>query len=270
MGGTINPLALAFNPGTFALSQTVTQPISLTVNPGLTANPSASRAPPIPVYPTPARRLRLCAVNAEPSLGGFAPPYKLFTDVTPSRSDRPDNYIIGGVSLRQPRSDRPRRHPQLFDPERRGAAAIENDRQYGRVYGQWRPQSGDQCRRRYLGGALPMHCNTITFNSIKVVTAALNRTAGSSLSLRSRPTRVLRAWSGVGTRRAGDAYDERPAARPERGGFPVTVTYCNGAASLTVYESDGANKRADRDATRHVCISRRPGGAHLYGGRAYD
>jgi hypothetical protein len=247
LGGPRNPTAVGFDPQTFVTAQSVTQGISLTV----AAGTGTQRAP---ITSTVGTRLQDTGVAAwafapivtEAPLGGFAAPNKAFySDITPSRSDRQDSYNLAALAFD---SLGPIGRGDILNYSIPGGAvrAIENDQSNRAAFmGNSAPSMASNAAGDTLAVWGQMRfCNTITFNSIRVVTAGADGdgTAGIEPIIALTPNAgtesIAWRWDTAGGTRMTSGQSRGPNA----GGFPVTLTYCNGTANLTVYDEDGANK----------------------------
>ncbi|MBX3010129.1 MAG: hypothetical protein KF832_01435 [Caldilineaceae bacterium] len=245
LGNGLNPLALGFNPLTFSTTQTMTLPISLTVAPGLGTQPArldstaSTRLPDIGDVVW-----SFAPVTTEAALGGIAAPnLPYYTAVTPSRPDRQDDFHIAALAFDHG-GDMGRGDILNYTVPSGSMRAIENDtNNTTALLGNDPPSLATNANGDTLAvwGQL-RYCNTITFNSLKVVTAgADNGTSGIEPVIAFKPFQanesVIWRWdTGGGTPDMTSGQQRGPNAF----GFPITLPYCNGGATIAVYESDAA------------------------------
>lgn len=251
LGGTRNPLLLPFNTQTFSVTQSVVQGVSVAVAPGLgTQQTALSSSASTRLSDTAVAGWTLGQVTAEAPLGGIvAPNLPYYSDVTASRPDRQDNYHVGVMAFDNLNSPVP-------SPIGRGdilaytlpagmARAIENDASNTAAFmGNSAPSMATNAAGdTFAAWGQQRFCNTVTFNSIRVVTAGAD---GQDASPGIEPIIALTpsggaesfAWrwdTGGGSMTAGQTRG------PSANGFPVSAEFCNGTVTFRVYDNDGAN-----------------------------
>jgi hypothetical protein len=167
-----------------------------------------------------------------------------YTDVTASRPDRQDNYHIAALAFNN------------LGPIGRGdilaytlpagsMRAIENDAGNTRAFlGATAPSMAtNTAGDTFAAWGQMRYCNTVTFNSLRVVTAGADgqdAAAGIEPVLALvRPTAARRAFVWRWDTNGG-SMSERPDARAGRGRLPRSAEFCNGTVAFKVYDNDGA------------------------------
>ncbi|HMN28415.1 MAG TPA: hypothetical protein PKE45_09700, partial [Caldilineaceae bacterium] len=249
LGAARNPLAMTFDPLTFTSTQTVTQAISLTVAQGIGTQQTR-------ITSTASTRLKDTApagwtfapVIAEAPLGGIvAPNLPYYTDVTAVRPDRQDNFQIAALAFD---SLGPIGRGDILDYSIPGGGmrAVENDASNTAAFmGNAAPSMATNANGDTLVvWGQQRFCNTITFNSLKVVTAGADGQDGSegiepviALTPYNGSESIVWRWDTAG----GTSMTSGQQRGPNASGFPLTVTYCNGPAALTIYDVDGATNQ---------------------------
>jgi hypothetical protein len=231
LGTTPNPLALGFDPLTFSTSQTVTQPINLGVASNATTQQTFIRSTASTrLQNTGAGGWRFAPVNAEAPLAIAAPYLPHFTALSASRPDRQDSYWLANLATPATAAT---------------SLAVGDQLVYGIPGGSVRAIDNDSSNTTALlhptkpsliananGDTLAVWgqqrlCNTVTLNSLKVVTPARY----TFLTLQSGSGSEESVW-GLGGRpyaQPGTQYG------PNADGFPLTLSYC-GRSTLRLYE----------------------------------
>jgi hypothetical protein len=230
LGGTRNPLLLPFNTQTFSETQSVVQGVSVTVATGLgTQQTALSSTASTRLSDTAVAGWTLGQVTTEAPLGGIvAPNLPYYSDVTASRPDRQDNYHVGSMAFDNLNSPVPspigRGDILAYTLPAGTARAIENDASNTRAFiGNSAPSMATNAAGdTFAAWGQQRFCNTVTFNSIRVVTAgadAQDASPGIEPIIALTPnggTESIRLALGHGRR----LHDERPDARPERRRLP--------------------------------------------------
>jgi hypothetical protein len=251
LGRAINPLALGFNPLTFGgpqgATQTVTQPISLAVAQGIgTQHMRLNSTASTRLLDTGASVWSFAPITTEAPLGGIAAPaLPYFTDVTASRPDRQDNFLLSALAFQTIAGSQLGFGDILAYSIPGGEVrAIEDDASNTRaILGNYPPQlatnaSGDTLavwrQQRY--------CNDITVNSLRVVTAGAdsNPTAGIEPLIGFEPVGVPEVVIWRWDQDGGTSMTSGQQGGPNAFGFPMTLNYCGGPLTLNVYDNDGA------------------------------
>ena len=244
-GSQTGPYALAFNPATFAVSQTVTQQSNLIVANNAAAGAlNLSSTALVRLPNTSATAWTLDPVVAEAPLGGFVDPVKArFHSLNPSRIDRQDSYFLSGLvgpsTVEFSTGD-----IRTYGLPAGTTTVVENsainisgggNRQFF-LRGFTAPDSAVNNRNESLVVWDRIdRCNTITLNSLRVVTAGADDGSGIEPFIALSTNENLWLWTtGGGTADMTSGQQRGPNAF----GFPITRTIC-GDARLRVYESDG-------------------------------
>lgn len=245
LGSPSAPLTLPFDPLTFSVTQTSTQGISLTVSPSLTTQVAR-------ITSTVNTRLQdtgvpswtFASIVPEAPLGGFtAPVVPSYTEVIASRPDRQDNFLLSSLAINSIGSfgfaD-----ISAYSLPGGTVRAIENDAANTAAFLGNRPHrsatnnNGDT----FVVWDQQRWCNTITFNSLKVVTAgadAQDGVAGIEPVIGFDPDNAAetQAWRWD---QNGGSMTSGQQRGPNAGGFPLSLDYCGGPLALRLYDNDGA------------------------------
>jgi hypothetical protein len=249
LGGARKPLALGFNPLTFTATQTVTLPISLTVAPGIGTQPTRlSSTVNTRLQDTGVATWSFAPLVTEAPLGGIvAPTVPYFTDLTASRPDRQDNFLLSALATQSSGSIG---FGDILGYSIPGGAmgAIENDaNNTTAILGQYPHQLATNTGGDTLAvWRQQRYCNTITLNSLRVVTAgadAQDATAGIEPIIGFDPAAgsesIVWRWDQNG----GTPMTGGQQRGPNAFGFPLTLDYCGGLLTLNVYDNDGATNQ---------------------------
>jgi hypothetical protein len=245
LGGPVNPLALGFDPLTFSTAQTITLGVSLAVTPGsATQQTYLSSTASTRLPDTGPGGWSFAPVSTEAALGGvISPTVAHYTDVTASRPDRQDNYHIAALAFNN------------LGPIGRGdilaytlpagsMRAIENDAGNTRAFlGATAPSMAtNTAGDTFAAWGQMRYCNTVTFNSLRVVTAGADgqdAAAGIEPVLALTPNdgaeSIVWRWDTTG----GSMFSGQQRGTGV-GGFPVSAEFCNGTVAFKVYDNDGA------------------------------
>ena len=166
-----------------------------------------------------------------------------YTDVTASRADRQDNYHIAALAFNN------------LGPIGRGdilaytlpagaMRAIENDAGNTRAFlGATAPSMAtNTAGDTFAAWGQMRFCNTVTFNSLRVVTAGAD---GQDAAGGIEPVLALVPNGGVESivwrwDENGGSLSGGQQRGPNGGGFPVSAEFCNGTVAFKVYDNDGA------------------------------
>ncbi|MEZ4862420.1 MAG: LamG-like jellyroll fold domain-containing protein [Caldilineaceae bacterium] len=244
VGGPRNPVTLPFDPLTFSSSQTVTLASNFTVG----AN-AADQA--LPLTSTATTRLpdtgpagwTIAPVNAEAPLAIVAPNVPRFTALSASQPDRQDTYWLSALTTQ---------NSALFGTGDLLNYAIPA----GTVSRLENDANGDNALMLVDSPSLATNangdtlavwsevnrCNTVTFNSLKVVSAGSDHgTSGIEPFLSFEPANGSEEQIWYWTNGTGGGGDVTSGTQfgPNGGGFPLTRSFCAGSGTIRVYESDG-------------------------------
>ena len=247
LGGAINPLALGFDPLTFTTAQTVTQAINLAVAGNVGTQPARLTSTASTRLPnTGAGGWSFTPPVFEAPLGGFVPPtVASFSAVTASRPDRQDNYLLSALAI-QPVVGLPLGLGDILAYSLPGGSvrAIENDNNNtNAILHDLPPGMATNAQGDTLAAwSYNRWCNTVTINSLKVVTAGADHgTGGIEPFITFQPAtggeEQIWYWT-YGTGGSNDVVSNTQFG-PNAAGFPITRSYCGGPGTLRVYESDG-------------------------------
>ncbi|MBK8048893.1 MAG: hypothetical protein IPK16_18285 [Anaerolineales bacterium] len=243
LGGERNPLALTFNPLAFSVVQSVTVPVSLTVAGGIgTQETYLASTASTRLQDTGPASWGFAPITTQPALGGIgAPALPYYTDVTASRPDRQDSYQIATLAFDSLGSIG---RGDILDYSLPDGAmrAIENDSANTTAF---MSNAAPSVATNGNGDTLAVwsqmrFCNTITFNSLKVVTAGADADASAgiepiiTLTPSGGSESTIWSWNTAG----GTSMVGGQLRGPNANGFPIDVTYCNGSATLKVYDVD--------------------------------
>ncbi|MCB0048301.1 MAG: hypothetical protein KDE24_01980, partial [Caldilinea sp.] len=179
LGGARNPLLLPFNTQTFSVTQSVAQGVSVAVAPGLgTQQTALSSTASTRLSDTAVAGWTLGQVTTEAPLGGIVVPnLPYYSEVTASRPDRQDNFHIGVMAFDNLNSPVPspigRGDILAYTLPAGSMRAIENDAGNTRAFmGNSAPSMATNAAGdTFAAWGQQRFCNTVTFNSIRVVTA---------------------------------------------------------------------------------------------------
>lgn len=247
LGGEVNPLALGFDPLTFTSTQTVTHAINLAVagnsntQPARLTSTARSRLP-----NTGAGGWSFTAPVFEAPLGGFAPPtVASFSAVTASRPDRQDNYLLSALAIQRV-AGAPLGFGDLLAYTLPGGSvqAIENDNnnQHAILHDLAPSMATNATGDTLAAWGYQRSCNTVTINSLKVVTAGADHGTGGIepfITFESATGSEEQIWYWTAGTGGGNDVGSNTQFGPNTAGFPITRSYCNGFGLLRVYESDG-------------------------------
>lgn len=245
ISGAANPLALAFNPATFALSQTVTQSINLTVNSGVGTQPVRLGSTVNTRLPdSGALGWAFGSVTPEVALGGIsAPAMPLYSHVAANRADRQDSFYISALALDDIGSFGAGDILAYSIPAGT-VRALENDQGNTTAYMSDGPSTMATNTSSDVVAVWGQRsrCNIVSFNSLKVVTAGPD-SAGSGIE----PFIAFKPANGAEEQiwywnTAGGSADMTSGQQrgPSAFGFPITRPFCGGPGEIKVYESDGS------------------------------
>ncbi len=226
LGGSPNPLDLRFNPLTFSTAQTITKAINQVVSAGVSTQVARISSTANTRLPnTGAGGWRFAPITAEAPLPGVS----FLSAATASRPDRQDSYWL--ANLATPLSINNTEAGDLLAYSIPGGSvrAIENDS--SNTTARLQPAKPSLIANAN-GDTLAVMgqerlCNTVTLNSLKVVTPARY----TFLTLQSGSGSEESVW-GLGGRpyaQPGTQYG------PNAEGFPLTLTYC-GTSTFRLYE----------------------------------
>lgn len=246
LGGARGPLALPFNTQTFSVTQSVAQGVTMTVAAGVSTQQTAlASTASTRLSDTAVAGWSFAPVTTEAPLGGIgAPNLPYYSDVTASRPDRQDNYHIAALAF------------ENLGPIGRGdilaytlpagtVRAIENDANNTRAFmGNTAPSMATNAAGdTFAAWGQMRYCNTVTFNSIRVVTAGAD---GQDASPGIEPIIALTPNGGTESfawrwDTGGGSMTSGQQRGPNANGFPVSAEFCNGTVIFRVYDNDGAN-----------------------------
>ncbi|MCB9126113.1 MAG: cadherin-like domain-containing protein, partial [Caldilineaceae bacterium] len=250
LGGARNPLLLPFNTQTFSVTQSVAQGVSVAVAPGLgTQQTALSSTASTRLSDTAVAGWTLGQVTTEAPLGGIVVPnLPYYSEVTASRPDRQDNFHIGVMAFDNLNSPVPspigRGDILAYTLPAGSMRAIENDAGNTRAFmGNSAPSMATNAAGdTFAAWGQQRFCNTVTFNSIRVVTAGADAQDASNgiepiIALTPNGGTESIAWrwdTGGGSMTGGQTRG------PNANGFPVSADFCNGTVTFRVYDNDGA------------------------------
>ena len=249
LGAAPNPLALAFNPLTFSVTQTSTLGLSLTVASGLgTQQTRITSTANTRLQNTGVAGWAFASIATEAPLGGIAAPnLPFYSAATANRPDRQDNFLLSTLAFQSIGSigfgdilaySIPSGTVRAIENDASNTAAILGNHPHRLATN----ASGDTLavwdQQRY--------CNQITVNTLKVVTAGADSgdvVAGIEPLIALEPNGGSESTLWRWDQNAGTSMTSGQQRGPNAGGFPITAQYCDGPATLRVYDVDGVTNQ---------------------------